>query len=137
MSLLRIKDVAQYVRTSKASKVLLAVLRSAARIFNFTEERHNRINRYLAVLNAYQRGMPIIEIEKRFGCTKRTIYDYVEKAGVQPRSFIPTDIKEAILRDYRNKVPIAKIVELHNVSIRYVHTVAREAGLRRKRIVGK
>lgn len=131
MTLLRIKDAAQYIRTSKAGTALLAVLRTAARVFNFTEERHNRINRYMAVINAYQRGMPIREIEERFGCTKRTIYDYVEKAGIERRSFVPSDVKAAVLRDYRLKIPLAKIADLHGVSLKYVHTVAREAGLRR------
>jgi len=133
VSLLRIKDVADYVRTCKANKVLLEVLRRTAHIFNFTEERYNRVNRYMAVINAYQRGTPLAEIEARFGCTKRTIYDYVEKAGISPRTFIPADVKAAILQDYKTKIPVAKIAELHDVSIRYVQTAAREAGLRRNK----
>lgn len=132
MPLLRLKDVADYVRTSKAGAVLLAVLRGAGHILDFTEERHNRLNRYMAVINAYQHTtMSVAEIAERFGCTKRTVFDYVEKAGIERRSFVPAAVKAAVLRDYRLKIPITKIMELHNVKRRYVHTVAREAGLRR------
>jgi len=131
MPLLQLKDAADYVRTNKASQLLLKVLRSVAHVFNFTEERHNRVNRYVAVINAYKRGDPITKIEQDFGCTKRTIYDYIKKAGVQPRSFVAAEIREDILRDYRAKIPVKKIAELHGVSLRSVRKIVKQAGLRR------
>lgn len=132
--MIRIKDVADYVRTSKASSVLLNILRKTANIFNFTEERHNRINRYVAVVNAYKQGISISDIEIKFGCSRRTIYDYLEKAGIERNRVLkPEEVKKAVIKDYKNKIPIAKICELHNVSTRYVHDKAREAGLRRNK----
>lgn len=133
MSVLTLNDAAEYVRSSKATKLMLAALRAVSRIFTFAEERSNRANRFVAVVDAYKKGMPILEIESKFGCSKRTIYDYVERAGVERRSFVPSEIKEAIIRDYKNKVPVQTIADLNNVSLRYVQKVAAEAGLSRKR----
>lgn len=132
--ILTLKDAAAYVRSAKAGKLLLSILQSAARIFNFTEERHNRLSRYVSVINAYKSGMPIADIEAKFGCTKRTIYDYVERANVHRRSFKPEEIRLAVIRDYKAKIPVAKIADLHSVSIRFVHETARKAGLRRNKI---
>lgn len=123
------------MRTAKATILLLNILRKTGRIFNFTEERYNRVNRYVAVVNAYKNGMPIREIENKFGCSRRTIYDYLEQAGVKrDRVLKPEEIRKAVIRDYKNKIPIAKICELHNVSAKFVHAEARKAGLRRNKI---
>lgn len=128
-----LKDVASYIRFGKAERLLLSILRTVGRIFNFTEERHNRLNRYVSVINAYKSGMPIQDIEKKFGCTKRTIYDYVKRAGITPRSYITPETKKGVIRDYKNKIPVAKIVKLHGVSARYVQKTVKEAGLRRNK----
>ena len=133
MPLLTLKDAAEYVRTSKAGDLLLTILRKAASIFNFQDERENRLNRYIAVINAYQRGDPIDKITEKYKCTKRTVYDYVHRAGITPRSFIPQDVKAKIIQDYKNKIPVAKIAQLNDVSLRYVMKLAKEANLRRNK----
>jgi hypothetical protein len=134
MTLLTLKDVAEYVRTSNASRVLITILHRTRRVFNFIEERHNRLSRYVAVVNAYKSQMPLAAIEEKFGCTRRTIYDYVERAGVPRRSFKPEEVKAAALKEYADKsVPIASIISRYNVSYRQLHTWARKAGIRRNR----
>lgn len=130
---LTLKDAAAYVRNKKADNFFMAALKSVLRIFNFYEERNNRLSRFVSVINAYKNGMPIADIEKKFGCTKRTIYDYVERAGVPRRSFKPEEIKQAIIRDYKANIPTQKIADLHNVSLRFVMKTTADAGLRRKR----
>lgn len=130
-----LRDVAQYVRGSKANALLLAILHKTRHIFNFEEERQNRLSRFVKVCNAYKAGMPISEIETKFGCTKRTIYDYLERANIPRRRFTTEEIKAAILKDYKNKdISIAHVAELHNVSVRQVMTLAKKAGLRRNRL---
>lgn len=131
MSFLTLKHVVEYVRTSVASSLLMTILRSPDRIFNFTEERHNRLNRYVSVINAYKGGMPLADIAAKFGCTRRTIFDYVERAGVPRRSFKPEQIRNDVIRDYRAGIPVSKIMALHNVKRRFVQQVAADAGLRR------
>lgn len=133
VSFLTLKDIAKYVRTSVASKLLMTILRDKGRVFTFTEERHNRLNRYVSVINAYKDGVPLADIETKFGCTRRTIFDYVERAGVPRRSFKPEEIRQAVLRDYKAGIPISKIMDLHNVKRRFVQQIAADAGERRYR----
>lgn len=133
MPILTLKDAAEYVKTRRATRLLLAVLQTAKRIFTFTEERSNRVNRYVQVIDAYKKGTSVLEICNKYGCSKRTVYDYIHKAGITPRSFTPSEVKMAIVRDYKNGIPVTKIAELNNVSLRYVQKVAKEARLSRKK----
>ncbi len=131
MAILTLKDAVEYIRTSKASELLLKALKSVGQIFTFEEERSNRVNRYVAVIEAYKRGTPIEDIMKKYGCSKRTIYDYVIKADVARRSFTPAETKAKIIADYKAKIPVVKIAELNAVSLRYVQQLAKEANLSR------
>ncbi len=133
MPLLTLKDAAEYVRTSKAGELLLAVLRKAQHIFTFADERENRINRYVAVVNAYKSGMPIAAIEEKFGCSRRTIYDYLIRADIDRRRFIRSDTKAQVIELYKAGVPVTKIAELSNISLRAVMKIASDAGLSRKK----
>lgn len=129
--MITLKDAAAYVRSSRPTKLILAILRKATRIFNFKEERDNRVSRYVAIINEYKRGTPLAQIETKYGCTRTTIHTYIRNANISPRSFKPQHVKDAVLKDYKLGLPISKISELHNVSPKYIHDVARKAGLRR------
>ena len=133
MPILTLKDAVEYVKTSKATDLLLVALRSVTRIFTFNEERNNRASRYVAVLSAYKKGVPINAIMEQYGCSKRTIYDYVERAGIDRRTFVPKETKAQIVQHYKDGIPTIKIAELNGVSLRYVMQVAKEAGLSRKK----
>lgn len=133
MPIVTLADAANYVRTSKATKLLLNLLRSVERLFTFSEERYNRVSRYIAVVDDYKKGVPIAQITEKYGCTKRTVYDYVHRAGVMPRSFKPADVRKAVIRDYKSGIKVATIAALNNVSVRYVAKVVKDAGLSRNR----
>lgn len=62
--LIRIKDAAEYVRTSKFNKFILAILRSPLKLYTFTDERNNRVSRYVAIINEYKKGTSIADIKK-------------------------------------------------------------------------
>lgn len=125
-------DAANYLQTKKLPAHLRAVVRDFEEIFDFGEERDNRLRRYIAIARAYAAGTSIAAIAAEYDCSKRTILHYARMADLPKRPrHLPEQIREAVLRDYRNKLPIAKIAALHHVSPAYVSKTAHDEGIGR------
>ena len=54
-----LKDVASYVEKGTAPRPLLAILRGVLRVFDFEQERKNRLARFPKVVEQYKAGVPI------------------------------------------------------------------------------
>lgn len=129
---MKLQDAANYIKTTKASKAFILLLLSVKRIFNFTQERSNRVARYIKIVKAYAKGEPVNKIAEKYGCDKSTILRYARLAGLPKRpKHLPEETKEAVIKDYKNGLPIKKIAELNGVSQAYVSTISRKAGIKR------
>lgn len=131
--MLTLRAAAEYVMTAKAPAVLLAAIASIKHIYSFTQERSNRVARYIAVLRAYRGGTPVQQMVDKYGCSRSTILRYARMAELPKRpKHLPREIKAAVLADYANpNLSVTQIAELNHVSPAYVSKVAREAGISR------
>jgi transposase len=131
---LSLKSAASFVRTSKAPKALLSLFSTARKVITFTQERLNRPVRFVVVANAYRRGMPVREIETKYGCSKSTILRYARLAGLskRERGFDP-GIRNAVVALYVQGRPIAEISARLGVSQAYISKTATEEGINRRR----
>lgn len=129
---MKLEDAANYVRTSKASSTFLAFVKIIKRIYTFTEERANRLTRYVAITRAYKSGRSVESIVNKYGCSRNTVLRYARLAKLPKRpKHLPVEIKKAVIADYRLGLPVADIAKLHDVSISYVSTIAHKEGLSR------
>src|SRR5687768_10172738 len=76
---------ADFVRTRKAPRAFHAFIAQIKRIVTFTQERANRLTRFLAIVRAYRGGTPVKNIEERFGCSRQTVLRYARLAGIPKR----------------------------------------------------
>lgn len=130
---MNLTDAADYIRTARAPAGLLAFIATIKRIFTFTQERANRLARYIAVTRAYKQGQAVKDIQQKYGCSPQTILRYARLADLpkRPKHF-PADIRKAVLKDYADpKLSVVQIAERHCVSPGYVSKVAREEGVSR------
>jgi len=132
MSTFTLKQVGDFVRNGKAPKLLLITLKQVKRIFTFTQERSNRYKRYIKIVQAYERGKPVAEIESEFGCCRQTVLRYARLAELpkRPKSFDPNK-RKATITMYKAGVPISQIQARLGVSQAYVSKVATEEGINR------
>lgn len=130
---LTLKSAAEYVRTSRAPKGFLAFIQTIKRIITFTQERANRLTRYLAIVRAYRRGAPVKAIEEQYGCSRQTVLRYARLAGLAKRDkgFEP-GIRRAVIALYKQGKPIAQIQAQLGVSQAYVSKTATEEGINRR-----
>jgi len=128
---MNLQDAARYV-TGKRTEPLPALVASIKRILKFPQERANRLARYVIITRAYQKGESVEQISARFGCSRGTVLRYARMAGLptRPKHF-PADVRRAVIRDYKAKMPVADIARLHEVSPAYVSKIAREQGISR------
>lgn len=131
---LTIQTAADYIRTSRAPKALLRLIRRVRHIFTFAEEHANRLPRYIRVTNDYRRGRPVGDIETIYGCSKSTVLRYARLAGIprRPRSFEP-GIRNAVIAMYQQRKPIAEIEARLGVSQAYISKTATEEGINRRK----
>lgn len=134
MGIFRLQDAAEYIKTSKASIKFLNILFSIKKVFNFNQERSNRLIRYVQITRAYKANEPINKIAEKYGCDKTTVMRYARMAGLpkRPKHF-PKHIKEAVLKDCKKGLPIKVISELHNVSQAYISMLEKENNISRRR----
>ena len=137
MTGLTLRDAAEYVRTSRASRapsLFLRLILTIKHIYNFTQERANRLVRYVVVTRAYKAGKPVREIQAKYGCSLNTINRYARLAELpkRPKHF-PEEIKKDVIADYKKGLRVAEIARLHDVSPAYVSRTAREMGISRYR----
>jgi hypothetical protein len=132
MSDLTIRSAADYVRTSKAPAAFMAFLQLVRRVYTFTQERANRLTRYIVITRAYKAGKPVRDIENKYGCSRGTVLRYARLAELpkRPKHF-PAEIRAGVIKDYKAKMAVADIAKLHDVSPAYVSKVAREEGISR------
>lgn len=126
-------DAANYIRTLKAPAGLLAFVGTIKRIFTFTQERANRLARYIAITRAYKGGQPVKDIHQKYGCSPQTVLRYARLADLPKRAkHLPEEIRKAVLADYKNnELSVIQIAGLHDVSPAYVSKIAREEGISR------
>jgi hypothetical protein len=135
---LNLKAAADYVRTSRGPAALMSFLRSIRSIFDFREERANRLSRYVLITRKYLKGDPVADIETEYGCSRSTVLRYARLAGAptRPKHF-PAEIRKAVIADYQLKIgddpvfSVEQIAAMHDVSPAYVSKIAREAGISR------
>lgn len=127
-----IKDAANFANSSRMPKAFQSIILSIRNIFTFTQERANRLKRCIAIIRSYKSGMLIRDIEIKYGCSRQTILRYARAAGIEKRpKHFPKEIRNAVIKDYKNKIEVAEIARLHNVSPAYVSKIAREEGISR------
>lgn len=130
--MIKLQTVANYVRTSRGSKLLLNILKDVKFIFTFTQERANRLKRFVRIVSAYKAGVPVKKIEDDYGCSRFTVLRYARLAGLPKRAKgFSSDIRYATLSLYRDNVPISKISAELGVSQAYICKVASEEGISR------
>jgi hypothetical protein len=129
---MNLQDAAAFVQGHKTPRSFRALVASIEDILDFPHERANRLARYIIITRAYEKGEAVQAIIDRFGCTRGTVLRYARMADLpkRPKHFAP-EVRKAVLRDYRAKMPIAEIARLHEVSPAYVSKVAGEAGILR------
>ncbi len=130
--MLTLKNAAEYILTSKAPTGLLSILRRIRSVFSFTQERANRLARFVKIVRAYKAGQLVLDIEAEYGCSRHTVLRYARLAGLPKRQkgFDP-DVRESVIAAYKAKKPIAEIAEKYKVSMAYVSKTATEEGINR------
>lgn len=124
-----LQTVADYVRTGRAAKALLGLLRKRRPIITFDIERDNRPPRYVEVVKAYRNGDRIDDIAAKFGCSKGTVHRYARMAGLfRPKE---SNVRSGILAMYQQGKPISEIAAFFGVSIALVSKYANAAGIGR------
>lgn len=131
---LTIQSAADYVRTSRGPKMLLALIQRVRKIISFTEEHANRLPRAVRVTTAYKRGEPIDNIVAAFGCSRGTVLRYARMAGLpkRPKHF-DAEIRKGVIAMYQQGKPIAEIEARLGVSQAYVSKTATEEGINRRK----
>jgi hypothetical protein len=125
---------AEYLRTSKAPRPFFTFVAQIKRIFTFTQERANRLVRYVEIMRAYKRGALVQDIVGKYGCSKSTVLRYARIADLpkRPRHFDPK-IRAATIALYRQGKPIAEIQARLGVSQAYISKTATEEGINRRK----
>lgn len=136
---LTLRDAAEYVRTRRASSIFLRILVGLGRIFDFGQERGNRLKRFIAITKAYAKGEAVQDIADEYDCDRSTVMRYARLVGLpkRPKHF-SADIRAEVIADYKRKdksgeplFQIKQIAEMNSVSPAYVSKIAREEGISR------
>jgi hypothetical protein len=128
-----LKDAAQYVTGAKAPRPLARLISAIQRVFTFTQERSNRIARFVKIVAAYKLGKPVKDIEAKYGCSRGTVLRYARLAGCpkRPKHFDP-GVRKAVIALYQQNKPLAEIQALLGVSQAYISKTATEEGINRR-----
>lgn len=131
---LTIQAAADYVRTSRGPKLLIALITRVRKIISFTKEHANRLPRYVRVTAAYKSGQPVRDIESKFGCARGTVLRYARMAGLpkRPKHF-DAEIRKGVIAMYQQGKPVAEIEARLGVSQAYVSKTATEEGINRRK----
>ena len=127
-----IQTAAEFVRTGKTS-VELGRLLPGSEIVDFEAERANRPPRFIEIAGEYRDGVPIVDIVKKYQCSRGTVMRYARLAGLskRPKGFA-LDRRKQVLALYRDGRPIAEIAAVAGVSPAYVSKTAVEEGINRR-----
>lgn len=127
-----LEDAARYWLSSRPSRAFAAFVAQVRRIFSFTEERANRLQRFPKVVDDYRDGMPVADIEAKYGCSRGTVLRYARLAGLDKRSKGDADRRRGIIALYEQGRPIAQIATQMGVSQALVSKIATEEGINRR-----
>jgi transposase-like protein len=127
-----LEDAARYWSTSRPSKAFAAFVAQVKRIFSFTEERANRLQRFPKVVDDYRSGVPVADIEAKYGCSRGTVLRYARLAGLEKRPKSDADRRRGIIALYQTGAPIAQIATQMGVSQALVSKIASEEGINRR-----
>ena len=127
-----LEDAARYWATSRPSKAFLAFVAQVRRIFSFTEERANRLQRFPRVVEDYKGGVPVSDIEAKYGCSRGTVLRYARLAGLDKRPKTDADRRRGIVAMYEQGKPVAEIAARMGCSQALVSKTAPEEGINRR-----
>lgn len=113
--------------------VIRGLFKLVRRVFDFAEERSNRVVRFLLIIKAYKAGEKIDAIAHRYKCSKSTIHRNIRIAGIERRGQRKKNVNDAVLEDYKSGIPIAEIAKKHGVSQAFVSREATRAGINRRK----
>jgi uncharacterized protein YerC len=128
-----LEDAAKYWTSSRPSKAFLAFVAQVRKIFTFTEERANRLQRFPKIADDYRDGVPVATIEAKYGCSKQTVLRYARMAGLEKRPKGDADRRRRIIALYQQGKPIAEISVQMAVSQALISKIATEEGINRRR----
>lgn len=128
----KLSEAAEYLITSKATSAFKAFIAQITRIITFTQERANRLTRFMIIVKAYKSGALVSDIANKYGCSQWTVLRYARLAGLpnRPREAY-TDRKDAVLAELQRGDKLKDIAKRHSCSEAYVSGVAKKAGLNR------
>lgn len=124
---------AEYLRTSKAPRAFFTFVKQITRVFTFYQERANRLVRFVEIVRAYKQGMPVRQIEEKYGCSRGTVLRYARSADLpkRPKCFDPK-IRSATIALYKEGKTLAEIQARLGVSQSYISRTATEEGINRR-----
>lgn len=130
--MITLKSAGEFLAAPKLPAAFLRIIASVRRVFSFTQERANRLARFVRIVNAYRLGKPVRDIEAQYGCSRSTVLRYARVAGLdrRPKGFQP-DVKQATIAALQAGKPLAEISALLGVSEAYASKVAKANGLNR------
>lgn len=126
----RLAEAAQYFHAkSKLHPPLRKLLSNIARVFNFVTEHQNRMQRFVRVVQDYKDGMPVRDIETKYGCSRQTILRYARLAGLpkRPKPSFAEKAPAALALLDQNK-PLAEIAARLGTSQAWVSYLAKAHG---------
>jgi len=128
-----LETAANFVKGKNTPRAFQRLVQRVREIFSFSQERSNRLRRFLKVVGAYKRGALVNDIVREYGCSRNTVQRYARLAGlpIRPKGFDP-DIRRGVIAMYRLKKPIAQIAAHFGVSEAYVSKTATEEGINRR-----
>lgn len=128
-----LQGAANYVRSGNAPRVFIKLLNAIRRVFNFDEERRNRVARYVEITRDYKAGVPVATIEAKYKCSRQTINRYRTLAGLPKRDKgFDDDKRSAVIAMYKAGKPLVEIQTRLGVSQSYISTVATQEGINRR-----
>lgn len=127
-----LQDAARYWLNSRPSRAFQAFVAQIKRIFTFTEERANRLQRFPKVVDDYRNGLPVADIEAKYGCSRGTVLRYARLAGLDKRPKGDAERRRGIIALYETGAPIARIAAEMGVSQALVSKIATEEGINRR-----
>lgn len=102
--------------------------------FDFETERKNRSPRFLQIVSAYEKNVPIKDIIEEHKCSRNTVLRYARMAGLPKREkHFDDSIRTQAITLLKAGAPLKEIAKTLKVSEAYVSLVAKDNGLSRRK----
>ena len=86
------------------------------------------------IINAFQNGMKISEISKKYGYSRQGIYNILQRNNINYKKVKPEINVEEIKKDLRHK-SINKIIKEKNISYHQIKNIMEQNNLKKKEIM--